>query len=205
MNAKVSVLFYARKSKAKSSSKIPIYMRITVDGQRAEFSTGKFVEGSKWSSAQSRLKGNSEEVRVINKHFDILQAKVLEIENRLVFLGDPFDATDVKNLLTGTKTAERFLITIFEEHNSKMEKLVGKEYAIATLKNFRTCLSHLKEFLWTFHKKTDINIQKLEPSFLNDFDFFLRTKANINNNSAVKHTKNLSKILKICYHNCKFQ
>ena len=201
MNAKVSVLFYARKSKAKSSSKIPIYMRITVDGQRAEFSTGKFVEGSKWNPAQSRLKGNSEEARVINKHFDILQAKVLEIENRLVFLGDPFDATDIKNLLTGTKTAERFLIPIFEEHNSKMEKLVGKEYAIATLKNFRTCLSHLKEFLWTFHKKTDINIQKLEPSFLNDFDFFLRTKANINNNSAVKHTKNLSKILKICYHN----
>ena len=195
MNAKVSVLFYARKSKAKSSSKIPIYMRITVDGQRAEFSTGKFVEGSKWNPAQSRLKGNSEEARVINKHFDILQAKVLEIENRLVFLGDPFDATDIKNLLTGTKTAERFLITIFEEHNSKMEKLVGKEYAIATLKNFRTCLSHLKEFLWTFHKKTDINIQKLEPSFLNDFDFFLRTKANISNNSAVKHTKNLSKIL----------
>ncbi len=46
MNAKVSVLFYARKSKAKSSSKIPIYMRITVDGQRAEFSTGKvFAKG----------------------------------------------------------------------------------------------------------------------------------------------------------------
>jgi site-specific recombinase XerD len=59
----------------------------------------------------------------------------------------------------------------------------------------------LKEFLWKYHKKSDINIQKLEPSFLNDFDFFLRTKSNINNNSAVKHTKNLSKILKICYQN----
>ncbi len=201
MNAKVSVLFYARKSKAKSSSKIPIYMRITVDGQRAEFSTGKSVEISKWSPAQSRLKGNSEESRLINKHFDVLQAKVLEIENRLVFLGEPFDASDIKNLLSGNKVAERTLIPIFEEHNSKMEQLVGKEYAIATLKNFRTCLSHLKDFLWKFHKKTDINIQKLEPSFLNDFDFFLRTKANINNNSAVKHTKNLSKILKICYQN----
>lgn len=41
----------------------------------------------------------------------------------------------------------------------------------------------------------------MEPSFLNDFDFFLRTKSNINNNSAVKHTKNLGKILKICYQN----
>jgi site-specific recombinase XerD len=131
----------------------------------------------------------------------VLQSKVLEIENNLIMSGEPFDASDVKNLLSGNKQTERYLIPIFEDHNKRMEKLIGKEYAVATLKNFKTCLSHLKEFLWKYHKKSDINIQKLEPSFLNDFDFFLRTKSNINNNSAVKHTKNLSKILKICYQN----
>ena len=78
MNATVLVLFYARKSKAKSSSKIPIYMRITVDEQRAEFSTGKFVEGSKWSPAQSRLKGNSEQSRVINKILTFCRQKSLK-------------------------------------------------------------------------------------------------------------------------------
>ena len=201
MNAKVSILFYAKKSKAKNNSRVPIYLRITVNGKRAEFSTGKDVEISKWSSAQNRLKGNSEEARTINKYLDILQSNVLVLENKLLLSRDSFDATDIKNLLTGAETTERFLIPIFEEHNSNMEKLIGKEYAIATLKNFKTCLAHLKDFLWRFHKKSDINIQKLEPSFLNDFDFFLRTKSNINNNSAVKHTKNLGKILKICYQN----
>lgn len=201
MNAKVSILFYAKKSKAKNNSRVPIYLRITVNGKQAEFSTGKDVEISKWSSAQNRLKGNSEEARTINKYLDILQSNVLVLENKLLLSRDSFDATDIKNLLTGAETTERFLIPIFEEHNSNMEKLIGKEYAIATLKNFKTCLAHLKDFLWRFHKKSDINIQKLEPSFLNDFDFFLRTKSNINNNSAVKHTKNLGKILKICYQN----
>ena len=201
MNAKVSILFYAKKSKAKNNSRVPIYLRITVNGKRAEFSTGKDVEISKWSSAQNRLKGNSEEARTINKYLDILQSNVLVLENKLLLSRDSFDATDIKNLLTGAETTERFLIPIFEEHNSNMEKLIGKEYVIATLKNFKTCLAHLKDFLWRFHKKSDINIQKLEPSFLNDFDFFLRTKSNINNNSAVKHTKNLGKILKICYQN----
>ena len=201
MNAKVSILFYAKKSKAKNNSRVPIYLRITVNGKQAEFSTGKDVEISKWSSAQNRLKGNSEEARTINKYLDILQSNVLVLENKLLLSRDSFDATDIKNLLTGDETTERFLIPIFEEHNSNMEKLIGKEYVIATLKNFKTCLAHLKDFLWRFHKKSDINIQKLEPSFLNDFDFFLRTKSNINNNSAVKHTKNLGKILKICYQN----
>lgn len=201
MNAKVSVLFYAKKSKTKSNLRVPIYLRITVNGKRAEFSTGKDVEISKWSSAQNRLKGNSEEARAINKYLDILQSNVLILENKLAMSREIFGAIDIKNLLTGANTTERYLIPIFEEHNSKIEKLLGKEYAPATLKNFKTCLAHLKEFLWKFHKKSDIDIQKLEPSFLNDFDFFLRTKSNINNNSAVKHTKNLSKILKLCYQN----
>jgi site-specific recombinase XerD len=201
MNTKISVLFYAKKSKAKSNLQVPVYLRITVNGKRAEFSTGKNVDVSKWSSEMSRLKGNSEEARSKNKYFDILLSKILEIERNLVLSGELFDATDVKNIFTGKHDTERYLIPIFQEHNDKMEKLIGKEYALATLKNFKTCISHLKSFLWSFYKKSDVNIKKLEPSFMNDFDFYLRTEAKCNNNSTVKHTKNLGKILKICYQN----
>ena len=112
MNAKVSVLFYAKKSKAKNNSRVPIYLRITVNGKRAEFSTGKDVEISKWSAIQNRLKGNSEEARTLNKYFDVLQSKVLDIENNLIMSGEPFDASDVKNLLSGNKQTERYLIPI---------------------------------------------------------------------------------------------
>lgn len=201
MNAKVSVLFYAKKSKAVSLAKVPIYLRITVNGKRAEFSTGKNVVLDKWCSIQSRQKGSSEEARTLNKYLDVLNAKILEIERNLVLSGDYFDANDIKNILTGKSEEERFLIAIFDEHNKRMEKLLGKEYAPATLKNFKTCLSHLRSFLWKSYKKSDINLRQISPAFLNDFDFYLRTSGNINNNSAVKHTKNLCKILKICYQN----
>lgn len=98
MNAKISVLFYAKKSKTKSNLRVPIYLRITVNGKRAEFSTGKDVEISKWSSAQNRLKGNSEEARAINKYLDILKSNVLVLENKLVLSRESFDAIDIKNL-----------------------------------------------------------------------------------------------------------
>lgn len=149
----------------------------------------------------SRLKGSSEEARTTNKYFDVLLSKILKIERNLVLSGESFDEMDVKNLLTGKQETERYLIPIFQEHNNRMEKLIGKEYAPATLKNYKTCLSHLKKFLWSFYKKSDIIIKKIEPAFLNDFDFFLRTVVKCNNNSTVKHSKNLAKILKICYHN----
>ncbi|EJL72161.1 site-specific integrase [Chryseobacterium populi] len=201
MKTKISVLFYAKKSKAKNNLQVPVYLRITVNGKRSEFSTGKMVDASKWNSEMSRLKGNSEEARTVNKYFDVLLSKILEIEKNLVLSGESFDASDVKNLFTGKQNTERYLIPIFQDHNNKMEKLIGKEYALATLKNYKTCLSHLKKFHKNFFKKSDINIKKIEPAFLNDFDFFLRTVAKCNNNSTVKHTKNLAKILKTCYHN----
>ena len=201
MKTKISVLFYAKRSKAKNNDQVPVYLRITVNGKRSECSTGKNIDPSKWNSEISRLKGNSEEARTVNKYFDVLSSKILEIERNLILSGEPFDATDVKNLLIGRQDIERYLIPIFQDHNNRMEKLIGKEYAVATLKNFKTCLAHLKKFLWNSYKKSDINIKKIEPAFLNDFDFFLRTKVKCNNNSTVKHTKNLAKILKTCYQN----
>lgn len=82
MNTKVSVLFYAKKSKAKNNLSVPVYLRITVNGKRAEFSTGKTVDSSKWSSEMSRLKGNSGGARTVNKHFDVLLSKIYEIERK---------------------------------------------------------------------------------------------------------------------------
>ena len=37
MNAKISVLFYAKKSKTKSNLRVPIYLRITVNGSVQNF------------------------------------------------------------------------------------------------------------------------------------------------------------------------
>lgn len=68
-------------------------------------------------------------------------------------------------------------------------KSLLERVCLATLKNLRTYLKHLKSFLWKTYKKSDINLAKLQPSFLNDFDFYLRTEVQINNNAAVKHTK----------------
>lgn len=92
MKTKISVLFYTKKSKAKSNLQVPVYLRITVNGKRSEFSTGKNVDLSKWNPETSRIKGNSEEA----KYFDVLSSKILEIESNLTLSGESFEATDSK-------------------------------------------------------------------------------------------------------------
>lgn len=39
------------------------------------------------------------------------------------------------------------LIQIFEDHDKKIEVLIGKEYAPGTLERYKTSLKHTQEFL----------------------------------------------------------
>jgi hypothetical protein len=49
---------------------------------------------------------------------------------------------------------------------------VGKEYAKGTLTRYKTCLSHIKEFLkWKFNI-SDIEITEIDHAFIYDFEFF---------------------------------
>ncbi|QYS89652.1 Arm DNA-binding domain-containing protein [Flavobacterium davisii] len=80
MNAKISTLFFVKNTKVNSKGEVPIYLRVTVNGNRFETSTNKFVEISKWSSTLKRIKGNSEEARSINEYLKIFESKVFETQ-----------------------------------------------------------------------------------------------------------------------------
>ena len=51
-----NVLFYARKSKKSRKGLVPLYIRITVDGQRLEHSIQRYVEAGHWSAAAGRCR-----------------------------------------------------------------------------------------------------------------------------------------------------
>ncbi len=78
-----------------------------------------------------------------------------------------------------------------------MEALIGKEYALGTLKRFEVLERHLIVFLSYRYRMADIDIKKIDQSFISDFEFHLRTENNCANNTAVKHLKNLGKIIRI--------
>ena len=44
MNAKLSILFYAKRAKTTTDSLVPIYIRVTVDGERIELSTKRYTQ-----------------------------------------------------------------------------------------------------------------------------------------------------------------
>ena len=201
MNTKLSILFYIKRAKSNSDGKSPIYLRITVDGKRTEFSIKRFVEPEKWSTVQNKMKGNSEEARTINTYLDILKSRIYEIQKDLIHSGKLVNGEVIKNILLGVNERKRTLIPIFEEHNDRMKALIGKEFAKGTYTRYKTCLSHTKEFLHWKYNGSDIEIEEIDHAFIADFEFYLRTEKACANNSAVKYIKNFGKIIRICLAN----
>jgi site-specific recombinase XerD len=197
----MSILFYVKSSKATKNGLLPIYQRITINGVRIELSTSRFIEKSKWNTAAGKIKGTTEEARLINSHLDILKTKVYETEKWMINNNEEINAQTFKNKLLGIDEKQRKLILIFEDHNKKMKELVGREYSINTYKKYETTLSHTKEFLKHQYSINDISIKLVNIAFLNDFDFYLRNTKNCNNNSTIKYIRNFGKIIKQCYVN----
>jgi Arm DNA-binding domain len=78
MAKRITCLFFLRTPKKSArellnltgklnGTSLPIYFRITVDGKRAELSTGETTSSDNWNQARNRLKGNSEKVKTTTR------------------------------------------------------------------------------------------------------------------------------------------
>jgi site-specific recombinase XerD len=201
MKTKITLHFYAKSTKANAAGLLPIYVRLTVDGNRMEFSTKKFIDSAKWSPEMSKMKGNTENARSLNEYLDLLKSKIFDIQMELIHRNELLTIEVFKNRLLGIQDNQRMLIPIFQNHNNKIKELVGKEYAAGTLERYNTSLKHTVEFLEWKYKVSDIDINKIDHAFITDYEFYLRSVRNCANNTAVKYIKNFNKIIKICLAN----
>lgn len=198
METHFSLLFYLKKSKNYIDGPVPIYMRITVNGNQKEITTAKQCKPEQWHARANRLKGNSEIARKINSHLDWLKVKMDDIYDKLTRQGSSITPEAMRNEFIGVKEELHNLLDAFEDHNKRIEALIGKDFTKGTLTKYKTTKKHLQGFLRLKHKLSDIEVKKVEYSFITDFDFYLRTNCGCANNSAIKHLKNLGKIIREC-------
>lgn len=168
-----------------------------------EFSVGRSIGPEKWCNDSGKLKGRSSEVRQVNNYLDLLKSRVHKIQQDFTFDKEMLTVQILKDKLFGLDQNKRMLLTIMKEHNDKMEKLIGNEYAKGTVIRYKSCYKHLQNFLKVNFNCDDIEISKINLKFINDFEYYLRTKDEkpCSNNSAVKNIKNLGKIIRICLAN----
>jgi len=195
MNKNLNLLLYLRKSKKKKNGEAPIYLRITVNGIRAETPTGRSIDPDKWDPKLQMQKGKSEEARILNHFLDNVRLKVSQDVNILNDKGAEFSAEDLKNRFNGIKERPKTLLTVFEQHNQLLKQEEGHKYSHSTVRQYNTTLTRVKEFIGVEYCVSDILLPELDPLFIRRFETHIRIKYKADHNTVMKYLKQLKKVI----------
>jgi hypothetical protein len=83
MKTQIIQLLYQKRAKVNGNGLVPIYYRITVNGQRFDRSKSECILPSKWFSEFCCIKGHLEEARTINSHLDLMVHQIIKVEEKL--------------------------------------------------------------------------------------------------------------------------
>ncbi len=82
-----AILFWAYSSRAKNNL-TGMYVRITVNGKKANISLKQQVDIRTWNSKRQRAKGNSETSRALNSYLDQVHSQLVKLYQDFKFKGE---------------------------------------------------------------------------------------------------------------------
>ncbi|SEB22325.1 Site-specific recombinase XerD, partial [Pedobacter hartonius] len=200
MKTNFSVLFFLKKPKNYTKGAVYfIFLRITVDGVRAEMSTSRNCEPERWNAKAGKVIGTKEDVKTLNAYLENMKAEVYAAHSQLSVDGAEITADSVKCKFLGKEEKAHTIMEAIKTHNEKMKALVDKEeYAPGTLRRFEVLERHVEDFIAAKYNRADFNVKRIDHEFIDGFDFYLHTVKENDTNTANKHIKNLKKIVSIC-------
>ncbi len=187
--------FYLKKAKVDKAGKAPVYLRLTLNGERVEMSVHKKIKPDMWDKSAERISGRSEYARTINAYLTNLRNKIDICFIKLDNIGERLSVQQLVNELSGKSENQITLVEAFEKHNKLVETKVGIDYSAITLKRYRSSLNSLKEFMEARYNKLDIKLGDLKHEFIVDYETYLKTERNLKHNSSTKSIKNLYRVI----------
>ncbi len=119
------ILFYIKRSNPKKNGEVVIMGRITIDGERAQFSTKLEIHPDKWDNKLGRAKGNSSSIVNLNRMLDSIRGKASLHYNRLMDANGYVLPDKIKNALLGLEEKGKTIMFYFDKFNAQYKLKVG--------------------------------------------------------------------------------
>lgn len=192
------LLFYIRRDKINKKGEAPVFMRLTINGERADASIKRFIEPHAWNSAKGKANEKSRGGKDLNLYLDAISANILRIQRDLELDKKEVSAQIILNRYLGKEQSDRHtLMEVFRAHNEKCRALSGISLAPGTVIRYETSLRLTEAFLRTTYKKEDCYLDEITHQFVEDYDFYLRTVRRCCHNTTTKYLLNFKKIIRI--------
>lgn len=193
-----TVIFFTRKSRS-IPNQLSVYVRITVDGQRAEISLKRNIPSKEWDSSRNRGRGGSQRIRVLNAYLDSVYSNLLDCHKELLEENRVVSSNAIKSRYLGEDDNSKTLRELIKYHNENMSIVLKK----GTMKNYYTTEKYLYRFLVKKRKVNDVRLKQLNYAFVTDFEHFLRNYRDskkrllLGNNGVMKHLERFKKMLNL--------
>jgi site-specific recombinase XerD len=197
MRSTFKVLFYLKRDKQKANGLIPLYCRITVDGQEARFGMKCDVNPKSWEVKTGKATGRTAEAVKINALVNNTQAAIFKIYRELQERDNYVTAEKVKNVFLGIEQKHQTLLELFDYHSRERKEMIGINISQAVYDSYGKIRRQVADFLPYKYSLHDIPLKEVNYQFLCDFEAYLLSQHGYARNTIVTILKKFRHIIEL--------
>ena len=191
------VLFFLKRDKQKSNGMIPLFCRITVDGQEMRFSMKCDVNPAQWDVKMSKATGRTTEAVQINNLLDNTKAAIHKVYREIQEREHYVTTEKVKNVFLGIEQKQQTLLELFDYHNRERKSQIGITFSKSRYNRYCLTRQYIADFLMYQYNVTDISVKEVNKIFISDFETYLCAQHNYAKNTVVTLLKKLRHVIEL--------
>ena len=190
-----NVLFYIKRNEPKKDGRVVIMVRITINGIRSQFSSKLLVQPEQWDSKNERVKGQVAEARNLNRLLENIGSSLNVHYNKFMSIDGHVTSERLRNIFLGLEEQEQTIILYFDKYNDQYKLKVGTTSTHRTYSRYLLTRERLAEFMKQRYKLSDMPINEITVSFVDEFYLYIRNNTECNHNSSLKFLQRVRTIL----------
>lgn len=176
-NNKLHILFVLDKFKTNAKGLAPLRCRITYKGERKIFSPNIFILPKFWDNKRQLAKPPDSDNSQINTKISLIRQDVNQAFLLLKIQEKDFSVDDIYRQFKGETIAKEYgLLEFYNLWLERQKKLIGIEIKQSTYDKFIYIKKDVESFIKYQFKKSDVKLKDLGYSFVQEFEYYLKTE-----------------------------
>ena len=201
MSYRFKVFFYARKNYVNKDGEVGVMVRISLDGQRTQFSSKLNVNPELWDAKASFVTGNSTTAHLINEKLREIKSELNFHFKELERQGTYVTVDKVRDVYLGVTASAQMLLIVFKRHNEELNLRIGKDISASGVEKYERTRTRLGEFLKYQYNLDDIPFKELNYNLIYSFETYLTTVWNCSVNTTAKYLQQFKHIIALAKNN----
>jgi integrase len=174
---KINILFTINRNKVNTKGLAPLLCRLTFRKERKTFSTSKLINPTNWNSKKQLVEPPEPDADLINTQLSLIKTDLSKAFLFLQVNEKQFDVYDIYTQYKGKPLKKEVgVMEVYKMLCKRQKKLIGIDLAQRTYTKYLQSGVHLQDFIKHKFKQKDIKIKTLRSSFLEHYEYFLKTE-----------------------------